>query len=243
MTMEKISFVSDGVVLEGCFCTPQGRTEEGVKTICVTHGLPFEPKPIEEKGYPDLASNLCKKGFSSLVFNFRGTSKFEGEFGFLEWAEDLSTAINYLLEEKNVDPNKLIVLGFSAGAMVSCYLAARDDRMKGVILCCCPDRIDKNVFRASLDMGKVSGTIKFEDKNRVLIGLEEVTPTKWIDKIKVPLLIVHGRKDPIASIDGAEKLFKLANTQKTINIIEGAGHQLRQSEEAINAIFEWIKAF
>ncbi|MDY6960105.1 MAG: alpha/beta hydrolase, partial [Halobacteriota archaeon] len=186
---------------------------------------------------------LCKNGYSSLVFNFRGTSNFGGEFGFLEWAEDLSNAISYLLGKKNVDPRKLILLGFSAGAMVSCYLAARDDRIKGVILCCCPDRIDKNVFRASLDMGKVSRTIKFKDKNRVLIGLEEVTPTKWIDKIKVPLLIVHGRKDPIASIDGAEKLFKLANTEKTINVIEEAGHQLRQNQEAMNVVFEWIEAF
>ncbi len=243
MTMEKVSFESGGVVLEGCLCTPQGRTEEGVKTICVAHGLPFEPKPIEEKGYPDLASRLCKNGFSSLVFNFRGTSKFGGEFGFLEWADDLSTSIKYLLEEKNVDSRQLIVLGFSAGAMVTCYQAARDDRIKGVVLCCCPDRIDRNVFRASLDMGKEAQTIKFEDTERVLEGMEKVTPTDWIRKIKVPLMIVHGRKDPIASVNGAEKLYELANTNKSIHIIEEAGHQLRQVEEAMDAVVGWIEAF
>jgi len=242
MTMEKVSFESDGVVLEGCLCTPQDRTEEGVKTICVAHGLPFEPKPIEEKGYPDLASMLCKNGFSSLVFNFRGTSKFGGEFGFLEWADDISNAIKYLLEEKNIDSSRLIVLGFSAGAMVTCYQAARDDRIKGVALCCCPDMIDRNVFRASIDMGKKARTIKFEDVDRVLEGMEEVTPTNWIKKIKVPLLIVHGRKDPIASVDGAEKLYELAETRKSIHIVEEAGHQLRQVEEAMNAVVKWIES-
>ncbi|MDY6931084.1 MAG: prolyl oligopeptidase family serine peptidase [Halobacteriota archaeon] len=241
--MEKVSFESDGVVLEGCFCAPQGGSEEGIKTICVAHGLPFEPKPIEEKGYPDLANMLCKNGYSSLVFNFRGTSNFGGEFGFLEWAEDLSNAISYLLGKKNVDPRRLIVLGFSAGAMVSCFQAARDDRIKGVILCCCPDRIDKNVFRASLDMGKKTGTIKFSDIEHVITGMDKVDPKYWIQRISIPLLLVHGRKDPIASIDGAKTLFKLSNTQKTIKIIEEEGHQLRQNEDAMNYVFEWIKAF
>ena len=241
--MEKISFESSGVVLEGCYCASEKPSENKTKTICVAHGLPFEPKLIEEKGYPDLASNLCKNGFSSLVFNFRGTSKFGGKFGFFRWAEDLSNAINFLLEEKKVDPDQLIVLGFSAGAMVSCYQAANDERIKGLVLCCCPDKLDLKEFDLGLELGRRTGTIKFEDKEEVLKEVDKISPLNWISKLEVPLLIVHGDKDPIASVEGAKRLFDLAETQKKIYVVEGAGHQLRQEEEAMKSVVEWIKMF
>ena len=241
--MEKISFESSKVVLEGCYCTREMAKENKTKTICVAHGLPFEAKPIEEKGYPDLASNLCKNGFSSLVFNFRGTSKFGGEFGFFNWADDLSNVITFLLEEKSIDPDQLIVLGFSAGAMVSCYQAANDERIKGLVLCCCPDRLDLKEFELGLEMAHRVGTIKFEDKERVLSEVDKISPLNWISKIKVPLLIVHGDKDPIASVLGAKKLYELAETQKKLYIVEDAGHQLRQSVKAMDFIVEWVKDF
>lgn len=241
--MEKVFFESDKIKLSGCFCSPRKSPKNGIKTVCVAHGLPFEAKPIEEKGYPDLALNLCKNGFSSLVFNFRGTSNFGGEFGFYFWAKDLSNAITFLLEEKNVDPNQLIVLGFSAGAMVSCFLAANDERIKGVVLCCCPDSLDKREFELGLELGRRIGTIRFEDKERVLNEADTISPLKWISKVKAPLSIVHGAKDPIASVEGAKKLFELAKTQKELNIVEDAGHQLRQNEEAMKSVIRWVRRF
>ncbi|MDY6966621.1 MAG: alpha/beta hydrolase [Halobacteriota archaeon] len=241
--MEDISFESDGIKLSGCYCNSEKPREDKTKTICVAHGLPFEPKPIEEKGYPDLAAKLCKNGFTSLVFNFRGTSKFGGEFGFMGWADDLSNAITFLLEEKNVHPDRLIVMGFSAGAMVSCYQASRDGRIKGIVLCCCPDRLDLKEFELGLEMGRRIGTIKFEDKGKVLNEVDMISPLDWISKIKVPLLIVHGGKDPVASVQGARRLYELAETSKELCIVEEAGHQLRQSKEAMNLVVEWIKEF
>ena len=65
--------------------------------------------------------------------------------------------------------------------------------------------------------------------------------TNWISKIKVPLLIVHGGKDPIASVEGAKRLYEIAETRKKLYIVEDAAHLLRQNEEAMESVVKWVK--
>jgi predicted esterase len=63
------------------------------------------------------------------------------------WAEDLSKgndcvssflaqaerAVNFAVDEKFIDPNKMAVAGLSRGAFIACHLAARDPRFRTIL--------------------------------------------------------------------------------------------------------------
>ena len=219
--------------------------------LCLCHGIPrgIPPDP-SDRGYPFLAERFAHAGFLTVIFNFRGTGNSGGNFDLLGWTRDLESVIGYLCSMKEVEPEKISLMGFSGGAAVSAYVAAQDQRVSGLILCSCPAQfrlvIDRDRAESMIDHFREVGIIRDRDfptsTEEWLDGFRHLTPIRRIEGIAPrPLLIIHGTNDDVVDPRDAWALYEKAGQPKDIVMIEGAGHRLRIEDRAIEAALRWLQ--
>lgn len=248
MLRKTINLKVDGIDLAGQLYLPAGSAP--YSAVCVCHGIPSgKPPDPSDGGYPALAENLCHEGFAVLIFNFRGTRDSGGNFDILGWSRDLEAVIDYLWKLPEVDRSRLALLGFSAGAAVSAYIAAQDKRISCVALCACPAEFSflNEPTQPLIDHFRRIGLIRDAGFPRSvaswLDNFKMVTPVEHITQIAPrPLLLVHGTNDDLVDISNARRLYGRAGEPKQLSIIEGAGHRLRQDNRAMKVVLDWLKA-
>jgi len=219
--------------------------------LCLCHGIPSGKSDPSDKGYPGLAERFCAAGFVTLIFNFRGTGLAQGNLDMLGWTRDLKAAIDYLASLDEVDKSRLCLLGSSAGATVSVYVAANDPRVSSVVTFACPANFgflaNKQQVNSLLDHFRSIGLIRDADfppsVDEWLEGFSTVSPLRWIGRISPhPILLIHGEKDDLVPVEHAYKLYERAGKPKELVIIPRAGHRLRLEEKAITTALDWLKA-
>jgi len=249
MEVREISLKADGLELVGELHIPSG--DKNHPALCICHGIPAAPPDPTDKGYALLADRFCHAGFITLIFNFRGTGKSEGNLDILGWTRDLQVALYFMYNLKEVDKTRFCLLGFSGGAAVSVYTTAHDSRVSLVVTCACPAD-----FRALSQRETPLDTIQrfreigaIRDKNfppsieEWEKGFDTVSPIKWIYKISPrPLLLVHGDADELIPLEHAHRLYRKAEEPKGLKIILGARHKLRLDKAAMDFVLDWLKA-
>jgi dipeptidyl aminopeptidase/acylaminoacyl peptidase len=219
--------------------------------LCICHGIPNVPYNPAERGYAILAQRFCAAGFITLIFNFRGTGRSEGNFDLLGWSEDLTAALDFLHSLERADKTHLCLLGFSGGAGVCVYAAAHDARVSVLAICACPADYsfveDRTNISGHIERLRSIGAIRDKDFppsiEKWRQGFETILPIRWIDKISPrPLLLVHGDADEMVPVEQAHKLYRKAKEPKDIAIIPGAQHRLRLEEAAMATVLDWLKA-
>lgn len=218
-------------------------------TVCVCHGIPSGIPDPNDRGYPLLAENICGQGFAVFIFNFRGSGLSGGNFNLLGWTRDLGAAIDYLWTLDGVDRTRLCLLGFSGGAAVSIYVSAHDHRVSAVAACACPAEFTfvSDDAQSAVEYFRNVGTIRDRDfppsAEDWLDDFRLVSPINYVAGITPrPLLLVHGSRDETVEVSHAYRLYDRAGEPKRLVIIEGAEHRLRQNEEAMGTVIEWLKS-
>jgi fermentation-respiration switch protein FrsA (DUF1100 family) len=249
MELKPVTLEVDGINISGQLYLPGG--DGPYPTVCACHGIPAGIPDPADRGYATLAEKIAPHGFAVLIFNFRGAGASGGNLDMPGWARDLKAVIDYLCVLPQVDNSRLSLLGFSAGAAVSVYAAAGDRRVSAVVACACPAEF--NIFvkgdnpRSLIDHFRSIGAIRDDDfpasAKGWLNGFELVKPIDCIDRISPrPLLLVHGSRDETVDVSHARRLYAKAGEPKQLAIVEGAGHRLRHSEEAMSIVIDWLKA-
>jgi hypothetical protein len=130
--MKKVKFSSGELSLEGILNIPQGSGPFPTAVICHPH--PLYGGSMESNVVNAISKALSQTSFISLKFNFRGVGVSEGEFsqGIGE-QEDVAAAISFVSSVKEVDPSKIALVGYSAGAAFGLPVAVKDDRIKALV--------------------------------------------------------------------------------------------------------------
>ncbi len=198
-----------------------------------------------------MAERICRQGFAVLIFNFRGTGDSGGNLDILGWTRDLKAAIDYLYALPEVDRSRLSLLGFSAGAAVSIYVASQDSRVSSVVACACPAEFaaltEVDDPSSVIDHFRSVGVVRDKDfphsVEEWLGGFRLVRPIEHIGGIAPrPLLLVHGSQDETVEVGHAHKLYARAGEPKQMIIVDGAGHRLRQNDKAMAIVIDWLKS-
>jgi len=249
MHTELVVLEVDGLNIVGQLYLPAGRAP--YSTVCVCHGIPARIPDLHDRGYAALAEQICQRGFAVLIFNFRGTGDSGGNLDILGWIRDLKAMIDYLSTLPEVDKSRLSLLGFSGGAAVSVYVAAQDNRVSAVVACACPAEFafftQADNPSSLIDHFRSIGAIRDSDfppsAQEWLNGFELVSPINYVAGISPrPLLLVHGSQDETVEVSQAHRLYARAGEPKQLIIVEGAGHRLRHSEEAMAMVLDWLKS-
>lgn len=262
MNTKSVSFESDGVELYGLLHVPD-RIPARVVIVC--HG--FDKRGFHGvRLFKDMAEAACRAGFVSLMFDFRGCGQSSGEFGY-GWGEqeDLEAAVEFLLGRSEVKGKSgVYVVGHSLGGAVALYVAEGDRRIKGVALWAVPHdhayNIKRLVIRSRGRFGwflfslmsyvdvvvpvgrlwslRVWGfSLRPRDVRQRLMKLKEAEVLKQLRYL--PVLIVNGSGDTLASEEEARRNFEAASGPKELVVIESINKDPKRMEEAIaNHVFQ-----
>ena len=103
---------------------------------------------------------------------------------------DITAAFSWLVQEKNLLPSEVILYGRSIGSGPSVELASRAE-VGGVIL--------QSAFTSCI---RVAYDLKYT-------AFDAFCNIKKIHKIKCPVLIIHGTRDDVVTLQHGKELFKL----------------------------------
>ncbi len=249
MKIEKVYFLSDGLKIYGEIFIP-GHIKKPYPGLIICHGLPGKVRSPDDQGYPHLASYFCQEGFLVLIFNFRGTGSSEGNFDILGWTRDLERASEFIRAYPGVDPTRILLMGFSAGAAVSIYVAAKHQEIKGIISCGAPAKFAELKTEKGreefLAYAREVGLIKEVHFPPSLAdwtkGFMVITPSKWISLIPPrPVLIIHAEDDEVVEVNHARELYNQVQGKADLLILPQGGHRLRLNEAAMRKAIRWAK--
>ena len=171
---------------------------------------------------PELNSYLAKKGFNVASINYRLAPAYKAPVP----VEDTKDAIKYFIEnaeELNIDTNKIVLLGRSAGAQIALN-AAYDfhlPNIKGVVSYYGPAdmvwggqiKVSKLVLNTDLIYDNYFGGNYKQVPNKFV----ESSALESADETSPPTLLIHGNTDPLVSFNHAVHLQKKLNQLKVPN--------------------------
>lgn len=178
------------------------------------------------------AALLSQEGYGVLMYDARNCGESEGQvttFGLLE-ANDLRGALDFILDQPEVEADRIAVLGHSMGGATAILAAARMPEIQAVVVESTYANLENNL-RAHLDRYTGLPYIPFgplvifwgEYESRV--KLDQVRPVDVIAAISPrPILIVHGAQDDVMPLENAYQLYEAASEPKELLILEEAGH-------------------
>lgn len=169
-------------------------------TILFSHGNAEDIGMIEPFTW-----RLRDMGLNVLTYDYQGYGTSSGSASEENAYEAIEAAYNYLLTEKRLNPKHIILHGRSLGGGVAVDLATRKP-VAGLIL----ESTFTSAFRV-VTRYRILPFDKFDNINK-------------IDKIKCPLLLIHGTNDWTIPSHHGRRLFERANEPKQSLWVEGAGH-------------------
>lgn len=192
---------------------------------------------------------LSNRGYAVLSVNYRGSSGFGKSFinsGNGEWAgkmhDDLIDAVNWAIENKIADPNKIAIMGGSYGGYATLVgltftpgvFACGIDIVGPSNLATLLDSIPPYwaPFRASL-VKKLGGDSKTEEGQKIL---NSKSPLSYINNIQKPLLIGQGANDPRVKQAESDQIVKAMNNKKipvTYILYDDEGHGFARPDNRI----------
>jgi alpha/beta superfamily hydrolase len=131
MKETRVTFPSSELLLEGILATPPGAGPFPAVIVCHPH--PLYGGTMDSNVVCALTERLTQAAFVSFRFNFRGVGGSQGEFtqGIREPA-DVEAAISFVSKLKEVDPQRIGLAGYSAGAGFALPVGSDDARIKAL---------------------------------------------------------------------------------------------------------------
>jgi fermentation-respiration switch protein FrsA (DUF1100 family) len=163
------------------------------------------------------------------ILDYRGFGKSEGKVSEKGVYLDARAAYNYLVEERGVLPEQIILYGESLGTAAVIDLAA-DVKVKAIII--------EGGFSRGRDMA--SRLYPFIPN---FLFSNSYNSLEKIKRIEVPKLFIHSRDDEIVPFELARKLYDASSGHKEFAGI-GGGHNsafLDSKEEYLSSIELFIK--
>ncbi|MGB1204457.1 MAG: alpha/beta hydrolase family protein [Chitinophagales bacterium] len=251
--MKPISFKSrDGITMHGYLTLPKGAKAKNLPVVINPHGGPWHR---DSWGFNPEIQFLANRGYAVLQINFRGSTGYGRKFweaSFKEWGlkmqDDITDGANWLMEKGIADPKRIAIYGGSYGGYAT---------LAGVTFT--PD-----LYACGIDFVGVSNLFTFMQtippywKPFLEMMYEQVghpekdaeqmratSPVFHADKIKVPMLVVQGAKDPRVNINEADQIVEAMrknNIDVQYMVKENEGHGFSNQENRFE-FYELMEGF
>lgn len=247
--MKPVQYTSrDGLTIHGYLTLPPGREPKNLACVVNPHGGPWAR---DAWGYNPEVQFLANRGYCVLQMNFRSSTGYGRQFweaGFGQWGlkmqDDVTDGVNWLIAQGVADPKRVGIYGGSYGGYTT---------LAGVTFT--PD-----LYAAAVDYVGVANLFTFmktippywrpllpkfyemvgnpeKDKDR----LAATSPVLHADKIKTPLFIAQGARDPRvnkAESDQMVEALKKRGVEVQYMVKDNEGHGFRNEENQ----FEFYEA-
>lgn len=244
MDQHRLAIVVDGLRLPGGAYVP----DQPRGAVVLLHGIPSVALPdADDEGYPGLARRLSERGYLAAWVDMRGARNAPGAFSIEGWVRDARAAINATLSLDGAAGLRLALVGSSAGGAVAAEVVARGAPVDALALLAAPaswvsfagspaDALTRITEMAGMPVPESA----LDDPREWAAEFERVTTADAIVKAKVPVLIVHGTDDDVVPVGHAHEIAERA-PRAELKVIEGAAHQLRRDERALEILESWLE--
>jgi fermentation-respiration switch protein FrsA (DUF1100 family) len=217
LRFEEVTFTSkDGTRLSGWFLPAVGAAKGTV--------IHFHGNAENMTSHYDFVSWLPSRGFNLFVFDYRGYGKSAGRPTKRGVYEDSHAALAYVRSRKDVDLNRLLLLGQSLGGTQAIAVAGSDS-MQGIRAVVSDSTFYSCHSIVRDTIAKMPLLSFFKTPLATLLISDDLSAAEAIGRIApVPLLLIHGTRDSVIPYDHAERLLERAGQPKTLWRIDGGEH-------------------
>ena len=214
-----VRFVTnDGIVIRGWYVPSRNHA-----AVILAHGWSGQRGQL----LPE-ARLLAAHDYGILAFDWRGHGESGGDgttWG-VDEQRDLAAALKFVTSRPEIDSARIGVLGFSMGGMIVAEAAARDPRLRAVVVEGAYTSLEDEVRRDYGRWGWFSGmvatlTLRFAgidvDRERPIDSLCRISPR--------PLFVIGGTADLDLPAEIARRMYDAACEPKELLMIEGATHR------------------
>ncbi|MFK7885771.1 MAG: alpha/beta hydrolase family protein [Gammaproteobacteria bacterium] len=220
--MKPVSFKArDGETIHGYLTMPVGH-EGNVPMIIHPHGGPYGIR--DRWQYNPEIQFLANRGYGVLQVNYRGSGGYGARFqtmAHMQWGlemqDDLTDAAKWAMDEGLVDNDRIAIYGASYGGYATMMgVTKTPDLFKAGINYVGVVDLERQVRFWREDYNISGRRAYMENFVRECIGdwsnaedvarWKDTSPINHIDKIEVPLLVIHGRTDNRVDISQYEML-------------------------------------
>ena len=213
----------DGLEIEAYITLPIGGIKKNNPAIILPHGGPMARDYGEFDWFSEFFSS---RGYVVLQPNFRGSSGYGFEFALEsigDWGgamqDDLGDAANWLAANYSVDKKSICILGASYGGYAAMMGAVKQ----------------QHIFKCAASFAGVSDLNLLLVKARKFSNYDVVekqigsnaskrkkrSPINYAKDINIPMMLIHGDKDLVVSVDQSRKMLKaLQKHNKSVEYIE-----------------------
>jgi dipeptidyl aminopeptidase/acylaminoacyl peptidase len=239
--MKPISYTSrDGLTIHGYLTLPVGREPKQLPCVVNPHGGPWAR---DIWGYNPEVQFLANRGYCVLQMNFRGSTGYGRKFweaSFGQWGlkmqDDITDGVQWLIAQGIADPKRVGIYGASYGGYAT---------LAGVTF-------TPELYAAAVNYVGVSNLFTFMNtippywrteltKLHEMVGhperdkdrLTRTSPALNADKIKTPLMVVQGARDPRvnkAESDQMVDALKKRGVDVPYMVKDNEGHGFRNEE-------------
>jgi len=249
--MRPIQYKSrDGLTIHGYLFLPKGmdmKTAKNLPVVVNPHGGPWAR---DMWGYTAESQFLANRGYAVLKMNFRGSTGYGKKFwkaSFKQWGlkmqDDVTDGVNWLVKEGIADKNRVAIYGGSYGGYATLAgLAFTPDLYR-----CGVDYVGvSNIFTLMETIPpywKPMQEMFYEmvghpEKEKELV--KKASPLFSADKIKAPLFVAQGAKDPRVKKSESDQIvdaLKKRGVDVPYLVKDNEGHGFRNEENR----FEFYK--
>ncbi len=196
---------SDGLEIPAYLTLPKGSAEKNLPLLVIPHGGPWAR---DAWGYNSYAQFFANRGYAVLQPNFRGSTGYGKKFidaSNLQWGDkmqdDITWGVKYLIGQGIADPKRVGIMGGSYGGYATLAgVAFTPDLYAAAIAIVAPSNLKTLVesFPPYWESGLTTWRKRMGDPSTPegAAQIRRQSPLFSADKIKTPLMVVQGAKDP-----------------------------------------------
>jgi dipeptidyl aminopeptidase/acylaminoacyl peptidase len=202
----------DGLTIHGYVTLPPGQSlgfgSKPLPFVVLPHGGPSARDALD---FDYLAQMIASRGYGVFQPNYRGSRGYGGAFeeaGFAQWGlkmqDDVTDGTQWLIDKKYADPHRICIVGWSYGGYTALMGAIKTPDLYR----CAASMAGVTDLRRRLDRANQS---RFADLNLPRFDSDPAiiaanSPVLHADQIRIPILLVHGRRDFTVSVEDSEAM-------------------------------------
>ncbi|MFC0335074.1 alpha/beta hydrolase family protein [Paenibacillus sepulcri] len=232
------------------------RAADKFPLIIICHGF-IGNRMGTDRLFVEAAERLTNNGYLVLRFDYGGCGESTGDYGsggLEDMIEQTRTVIDYGYCLDLVDPDRIILLGHSLGGAVAVLTAARDPRVKSLVLwagVAHPFMDIRNIVGTrtieEIELSGKSDYMHYELTKHFTDSLAQFQPLTELRSFNGDVLVVHGTADEVVPVDYCflyQKMFWLRKEGSCDKeVILQADHTFSSRaarEQLFDITFRWI---
>jgi len=238
----------DGLEIPAFIYLPKNTDNKKLQCIISIHG---GPESQATYGFSALYQYFLNAGYAIVEPNVRGSTGYGKKYAALDnvkgrenSVKDVASLVEYLKSRGDIDPGRIAVYGGSYGGymVLACMTLYPDLFAAGVDIVGIANFI--TFMQNTADYRRKNRESEYGSLDNDYEFLQTVSPINKVDRIKAPLMIIHGKNDPRVPVGEAEQIYK-AITDRGGNaellIYDDEGHGLAKLKNRLDAYPKMVK--